>query len=97
MAAFGAFLIILTMNMDKSLQEGADRIGLLMESVKNLNLISLVLFFILYRFLTCARELYRKEYRGKLQKLCCWIPAALFSAFMVLGYSFYMDNSWDLG
>lgn len=96
MAAFGAFLIILTMNMDKSLQEGADRIGLLMESVKNLNLISLVLFFILYRFLTCARELYRKEYRGKLQKLCCWIPAALFSAFMVLGYSFYMDNSWDL-
>ena len=96
MAAIGSFLIILAMNMEKGLQEGADWVGLLLESVKSLNLVDLVLFFVVVHFLTYAGELYRKECRGRLKKICCWIPASLFSAFMVLGYSFYMDNSWNL-
>ena len=37
-----------------------------------------------------------KKYISIRNLISCVIPAFFFAAFMVLGESFYKDNSWDL-
>ncbi len=60
------------------------------------NIVSIVLFVLLYKFFSAVWER-RGSKRGSLREfLCCLLPSILFSTFMVFGYSFAMQDNWEL-
>lgn len=62
-------------------------------SLSIINLLLYVLFFWLFKTVV---EWYKKAAINWKEKLCCIVPAAFFACCMLLGYSYYCDNSWDL-
>lgn len=78
------------------IQEGGSLTELLFQSMTDLNITSLILYFCFFQLLKFALRQYNDHFTATREKLCCWIPAGLFSCFMLLGYSYYSSNSWDL-
>ena len=60
------------------------------------NIVSIVLFILLYQFFKMALKNCSNKHASLREHLCCILPAMLFSTFMVLGYSFAMQNNWGL-
>ena len=96
MIAIGAFFMILALVMDRSSQVGTNRIALLFDSMESVTVISLILFILFYRLLRHAVKLYHSDAGKRREKLCSILPAGFFSFCMVMGYSYYESNSWDL-
>ncbi|MBS6396085.1 MAG: hypothetical protein KH452_02880 [Clostridiales bacterium] len=92
----GALLTVLALSVDRVRQDEASFVLQLLYSFKQIDLMWVVLFFLLYRFYRCTGDRCREDRRSLREKLCCHVPAALFAVFMTLGYSYYMDNSWRL-
>lgn len=88
--------MVLALVMDRSLQEGTDRIALLLGSMESVTVVSLILFVLFYKLLRRAVEMEREEDCGRKGKLCSILPAGFFSFCMVMGYSYYISNSWEL-
>lgn len=87
-------LLALTVNLD--LQEDVSGLLAVIKSCKSIDIADTVIFLLLFYFYQYAYGRYTCRCRSVREKLCCQLPAALFAVFMVLGYSFYTDNSWDL-
>lgn len=96
MTLIGAFFMVAACIMDRDIQEGTDRLELLFDSLADLDITDLILYFCFYKLLRKAAGWYKKDFSSRGDRLCCWIPAGLFSCFMLLGYSYYSSNSWDL-
>lgn len=86
----------LSVNLD--LQErNANRFKLLLDSMSGETVLKLGLFcafFVLYKYMLQKAIKLRGE--KNIFGVCSLILAALFSLFMVFGYSFYKTNSWQL-
>lgn len=96
MIFIGAFFMVTAYIINLDIQEGENRLELLFQSMSDLNIISLILYFCFFQLLKYAFVQYKKNFTSIRERLCCWIPAGLFSGFMLLGYSYYCTNSWDL-
>lgn len=86
----GCVLSVFALNMNLDVLEGENWLLLFLKSLESIEIFDLILFPLLYGF-------YRHvlENCGKV-KASCAVPAALFAFFMVMGYSFYRQNSWEL-
>ena len=92
------FFTICAFCMDRSIPQSSDiTVYSFLESLgSGFTLIHLVLGYALYYFYEHSISLYKNAYHALRDKLCVIIPAGLFASFMVLGYSFRVDNSWQL-
>ena len=90
----GAFFIILTLSMTMLKTDAISPDKSLLDSVKSLNLLCFLLFFIFYGFLLRTFSLLKQESRKGI--FCCLVPAFLFSVFMIVGRSYYLENDWNL-
>ena len=86
--------IILTLSMTMLKSDAISPDKSLLNSVKSLNLICFFLFFIFYGFLLHTFSLLKQDSRKGI--CCCLIPAVLFSIFMIVGRSYYLENDWNL-
>lgn len=92
------FFTICAFCMDRSIPQSSDiTVYSFLESLgSRFALIHLVLGYALYYFYEHSISLYKNAYQSLRDKLCVIIPAGLFASFMILGYSFRVDNSWQL-
>lgn len=86
----GCILSVFALRVNLDIREGENGLIRFLESMKSIEIFDLILLPLLYGFYSRVRKLCGKE------KLSCIVPAALFSFFMVMGYSFYKHNSWEL-
>lgn len=101
-ASFKALCLIcsiftsLALAVNPDVQEGANGLLYVIQAFGSLDIADAIIFILLFYFYRHAFTLYLSKCRPLREKLCRHIPAVLFAAFMVLGYSFYADNSWNL-
>lgn len=89
-------LTLLALSADLNPPESGESFLSVIESFQSVHITDIVLFLFLLYFYRHALTVYKTSFLSVRAKLCCHIPAALFAVFMILGHSFYADNSWNL-
>ena len=92
----GCILSILALNMNLDIQEGSHWTILFLRSLRTVEIFHIILLPMLYHFYKHVSELYAQQRKTCSLLVCSIIPAGLFAFFMVMGYSFFMENSWEL-
>ncbi len=92
----GCILSILALNINLDIQEGSHWTILFLRSIRNVEIFHIILLPMLYQFYKHVSGLYEQEKKYRSPLICTIIPAALFAFFMVMGYSFFKENSWEL-
>lgn len=87
---------MLALHINLDMQEEGYWLIRLFDSLKNVEIFNIILFPLLYQFYKRVCERYEQEEISIRSRLTCLIPAVLFAFFMVMGYSFYATNSWNL-
>lgn len=90
-----AFLTILALNVNFTLSKNSENFMSVLNTFKNYHFFNLILFFMLAFFYKKAICTYNAYFKRSERKYICF-PAVLFSLFMIVGVSFYLDNSWQL-
>lgn len=90
-----AFLTILALNVNFTLSKNSENFMSVLNTFKNYHFFNLILFFMLAFFYKKAICTYNTYFKRSERKYICF-PAVLFSLFMIVGVSFYLDNSWQL-
>lgn len=88
-------VISLNSNFSNSLNPNINDFLFILNSFKSKQCINLLLFFIIGIFYKKTYYIYKTNFSQSERKYI-YIPALLFSCFMVLGISFELDNSWQL-
>lgn len=91
-----ALLSMFALRINLDLQEGENSLLLLLDSLKSVDITDLIFLPLLFGFYRYVQKLEKTEEEKPGCGPACMIPAFLFSFFMVMGYSFYKTNSWDL-
>lgn len=86
----GCVFSVLALRMNLDIQEGENWLLMFLRSLESIEIFDLILFPLLYGFYRRVLEICDRA------EASCAVPAALFSFFMVMGYSFYKHNGWDL-
>ena len=89
-------LTLLALSADLNPPESGESLLSVIESFQSVHITDIILFLFLLYFYRHALTVYKTSFLSVRAKLCCHIPAALFAVFMILGHSFYADNSWNL-
>ncbi len=93
---FSSILTLFTLSADMDLQEGSEGILSVLEDFQSVHIADIVILGLLYRLYRYVLTLYRAHFTTLRARLYCHIPAFLFSSFMILGYSFFTTDSWEL-
>lgn len=92
-------VLTINLSLDLKSRSGTDIISLLSDfigSFQNYTIVTIVLFPLINKMFKQSVILYKDKFTSVTSTLCIVIPSVIFSASMIIGYSFYKDNSLRL-